>query len=70
MPAALRTTAPPARLAMRHGSGVCTGLDAEVLDAARRMDERAHTDARWAVEDAIRDGLCRRLDPDRVTGAW
>jgi hypothetical protein len=43
MPAALRTTAPPARLALRHASGLCT-VDADLLDAARRQDERAHQD--------------------------
>lgn len=69
MPLAIRTTAPPARLALRHASGLCT-VDAEVLDTARRMDETRHRDECWAHEDAIRDGLSRRLDPDRVTGAW
>jgi hypothetical protein len=43
MPAALRTTAPPSRLAIRHGSGLCT-VDADILDAARRQDEAAHQD--------------------------
>lgn len=37
----IRTTAPPARLALRHASGLCT-VDAELLNVARLMDEREH----------------------------
>lgn len=39
------STAPPARLVVRHGSGYCT-VDAEVLNVARLMDEREHTTLR------------------------
>jgi hypothetical protein len=59
----LRTTAPPARLALRHASGLCT-VDADLLDAARRQDEAAHADARWEATKADWAGMMRRLDPD------
>lgn len=62
-------TAPPARLAIRLGTCICT-VEADIVDAARRMDEAAHSDARWEARKAEMAGLSRRLDPDRVTGAW
>lgn len=65
MPATLRTTAPPARLALRHASGLCT-VDADLLDAARRMDEARHSDAQWEALKAGWAGMMRRLDPDSV----
>lgn len=40
-PAPVRLTAPPSRLAVRHTSGFCI-VDHDVLDAARRLDERDH----------------------------
>lgn len=67
MPLAIRTTAPPTRLALRHASGLCT-VDTDILDAARRMDERAHADARWEATKADWHGTLRRLDPDGLTG--
>jgi hypothetical protein len=46
---------PPARLAIRHGSGLCT-VDAEIVDAARRMDEAEHRERMWQrVEERHRE---------------
>lgn len=53
MPRPLPSTAPPARLAVRHGSGLCT-VDAEVLNVARLMDEREHTTLRPGWPDGAR----------------
>lgn len=61
----VRLTAPPARLAMRHGSGLCIGLDAEVLDTARRLDEAAHSDAAWEAHKRDWAATLRRLDVSR-----
>ncbi len=69
MPAALRTTAPPARLAIRLDSCVCTA-DSQIVNAARRMDEARHSDAQWEARKVDMAGLSRRLDPDRLTGTW
>jgi hypothetical protein len=46
---------PPARLAIRHGSGLCI-VDADILDAARRMDEAAHREWMWQrIEERHQD---------------